>query len=82
PNTPADILERLAHDDSPDVRYVMAENANTGSETLEKLLQDENCYVSHRARQTLNRLNPPQLATHPGWGTRPEAAKERRAAIG
>lgn len=55
-HTPADLIRGLSHDDNPDIRYTVAENAGTPVEVLQLLELDDNPYVSHRAHQTLSRL--------------------------
>ncbi len=60
-NTPAEVINILVKDEHPDVRYSMAENHNLAEDVLQTLSEDENCYVSSRARRTLNRLAPPAL---------------------
>jgi len=55
-NTPIDTLWLLAADESADVRYAIAENHNVPLAILSFLTDDDNPYVSCRARQTLERL--------------------------
>jgi hypothetical protein len=56
-NTPEDVLMLLAADDNADVRYAIAENHNISRMVLNKLLDDPNPYVVHRAQTTLERLS-------------------------
>lgn len=55
-NTPIDTLWMLAADPSADVRYAIAENHNVPLAILSYLTDDDNPYVSCRARATLERL--------------------------
>jgi hypothetical protein len=55
-HTPAELVKGLSHDDNPDIRFTVAENAGTPIEVLQLLEMDDNPYVSHRAHQTLSRL--------------------------
>lgn len=56
PALPFEALKWLVHDECVDVRYAIAENHNTPASILNELAEDENPYVSHRATQTLSRL--------------------------
>ena len=47
PKTPPEILELLATDALPWIRYRVAQNPNTPLETLEILAIDEDSYVRH-----------------------------------
>jgi hypothetical protein len=49
-------LNKLAFDENPDVRYEIAEDANTPFELLRMMTEDENPYVAERAKRTLKRL--------------------------
>ena len=53
---PVAIYMMLASDESDDVRYSLASNANVPLQVLLKLEEDENVYVSCRATQTLERI--------------------------
>jgi len=46
----------LACDSSPDLRYAMSENHNIHKDVLNLLADDDNPFVAHRARKTLERL--------------------------
>ncbi|MBS2002838.1 MAG: hypothetical protein JST44_15110 [Cyanobacteria bacterium SZAS LIN-5] len=52
PSTPATISFRLAFDEDVNVRLGLADDINTPIELLEKLTEDSNPYVCHRAQQT------------------------------
>jgi hypothetical protein len=54
--TPLRLLNKLAFDENPDVRYEIAEDANTPFDLLRMMTEDENPYVAERAKRTLNRL--------------------------
>ncbi len=54
-----DILWMLVEDQNPDVRFCLAENYNLDATMLEKLSEDENPYVAHRAQKTLMRMQSP-----------------------
>jgi hypothetical protein len=47
PKTPPEILEQLATDALPWIRYRVAQNPSTPIKTLEILATDENSYVRH-----------------------------------
>jgi hypothetical protein len=53
PNTPPEVLERLATDDNVDVRYGVAENPYIPAHILQRLADDDNPYVACRAQKTL-----------------------------
>lgn len=55
-NLPISMYMMLASDEYEDVRYSLASNANAPTAVLEKLVEDDNVYVSGRARQTLDRI--------------------------
>ena len=55
-NLPISMYMMLASDEYDDVRYSLASNANIPMAVLEQLLEDENVYVSCRARQTIDRV--------------------------
>ena len=55
-NTPINITQKLVHDSDPTVRHGIAEDIHTRSELLLVLAQDENAYVSCRAKKTLDIL--------------------------
>jgi len=56
-----DVIWMLIDDPNADVRFCLAENYNIDEEMLEKLAQDENPYVAHRANKTLTRLRPTKV---------------------
>lgn len=68
PSTPAHVSYSLAFDEDPNVRLGLAEDMNTPMELLEKLMEDWNPYVSHRAGQTkeyiLSHGEPKPLQCH------------------
>lgn len=76
--TPEDVLKALANDESLDVRYLLAENPATPREILNNLTEDDNCYVAHRAIQTINRLEPAEPAAMPFRGRQSTTASGRR----
>jgi len=53
-NLPLSRYMNLAAEDSVDVRYHLASNANIPKVVLEILAEDENVFVSHRAQSTLS----------------------------
>jgi hypothetical protein len=53
-----EIYLALCDDPSADVRYTLADNLHAGRTVLERLVQDENPYVSARAQQSLDSLQP------------------------
>lgn len=55
-NLPLSRYMNLAADDSVDVRYHLASNANIPQVVLEILSEDENVFVSHRALNTISRI--------------------------
>jgi hypothetical protein len=55
-NLPLSRYMNLAAEDSVDVRYHLASNANIPKVVLEILAEDENVFVSHRAQSTLSRI--------------------------
>lgn len=55
--TPQELHWQLARDESDDVRYAVAESYRVGEEVLSALLEDDNPYISHRARITLKKRN-------------------------
>ncbi len=55
-NTPETLVMELAADVSADVRYAIAENSMMPIAVLEVLVSDENPYVVHRAKSTMERL--------------------------
>ena len=56
PNLPEELLDILARDQSVDVRYTLAESYHIGLHRLRCLCDDDNPYVSYRARRTISRL--------------------------
>jgi hypothetical protein len=54
-DAPDEVLFFLADDESPDVRYALAENHNISINVLKKLSADPNPYVADRAERTLLR---------------------------
>ncbi len=64
-NTPAEVIQNLARDEDADVRYALADNHGMEEAILQILCEDDNCYVAARAQRTVNRINPPKLATMP-----------------
>ena len=54
PNTPVDILKRLADDENEYVRKYLARNPNTPTDILNKLANDKNESVKKTAKETLN----------------------------
>lgn len=80
-NTPVDVIAALAQDECIDVRFTLAESPTTPEEILDQLTEDDNCYVASRARQTLIRLNPPQVAVMP-FTRQTVAAKEGKRKFG
>ncbi len=81
-NTPPEILSILVNDIHLDVRFAMAENHNLDQELLQTLAEDENCYVAHRARRTLNRIAPPVLVRMPLQRTQRANESLRKVALG
>jgi hypothetical protein len=55
--TPDELHWQLARDESDDVRYAVAESYRVGEDVLSALLEDDNPYISHRARVTLKKRN-------------------------
>lgn len=55
PSVAEDTLMILVNDPCADVRHCLAENHNIPERVLEALTEDENPYVVHRARRTLER---------------------------
>ena len=55
-NLPFTMYMMLASDENPDVRYSLASNANIPMQALLALQEDENVYVSCRAKQTIDRI--------------------------
>jgi hypothetical protein len=66
-NTPIDTLWMLAADPSVDVRYAIAENHNVPLAILSYLTDDDNPYVSCRARATLDRLLGGAILSNKYW---------------
>ncbi len=60
-----ELLSKLIRDTSPDVRFCLAESYTLPTDLLAILLEDENPYVSHRARTTLRRQEVHVVATLP-----------------
>ncbi len=60
-----ELLSKLIRDSSADVRYCLAESYTLPTNLLAILLEDENPYVSHRARTTLRRQEVHVVATIP-----------------
>lgn len=60
-----ELLGKLIRDCSPDVRYCLAESYTLPTDLLAILLEDDNPYVSHRARTTLRRQEVHVVATLP-----------------
>ena len=54
PNTPPEILARLANDNNWGVRCRVAYNPNTSPENLERLANDDDYWVSFRVARNLN----------------------------
>lgn len=50
----AEALAKLAKDDDSDVRFAVAENANTTAETLAKLANDNDCSVRCAVAENAN----------------------------
>ena len=59
--TDSKILEQLAHDEAPYVRYCVAQNLNTSSETLNFLSRDKSldvrCWVARNPNTSVETLN-------------------------
>lgn len=66
-NTPIDTLWMLAVDPCVDVRYAIAENHNVPLAILSYLTDDDNPYVSCRARGTLDRLLGGAILSNKYW---------------
>jgi hypothetical protein len=64
-NTPVDACSSLAADEHLDVRYAMAACPDLDLQTLELLLEDDNCYVAARAKRTIARMFPRQAVQLP-----------------
>ncbi|MBZ0188199.1 MAG: hypothetical protein K8F91_18260 [Candidatus Obscuribacterales bacterium] len=58
---PQAALFELIVDDCADVRYAIAENHNLSVAVLSELADDENPFVSQRARRSLNRSTPASI---------------------
>jgi hypothetical protein len=80
-NTPDDACSSLTADEHLDVRYAMAACPDRQPQTLELMLEDENCYVAARAKRTLARLFPKQAVQLPTRATGKEE-NLRKAAEG
>lgn len=61
-NLPISIYLLLACDKSADVRYSLASNANIPIFILKRLSEDENVYVSCRAKKSILRLEQESIA--------------------
>ncbi len=58
PYTPDYILAFLQYDSDVNVRFNLAENHLLPTEILENLCNDENAYVAHRAKKTIDNIKP------------------------
>jgi len=55
----------LAKDVSADLKYAIAENHNIHADVLNMLTEDDNPFVAHRARRTLERVRISALVPFP-----------------
>jgi hypothetical protein len=69
---PTQLIVDMSTDESVDVRYVIAETPTAPLPVLERLTQDDNPFVSHRAMKTIKRVT----GSHPACAL-PECAKPR-----
>ena len=60
-HTPAWLVEKLSHDVDPTVRHGLAEDLHTALWILRVLAEDDNAYVSCRARKTLEALRVTEM---------------------